>query len=858
MSYDRKTPRKLCGGTLLTILLHYKRQAVKSEVQVLGKKTNLRQVDFIRDLLRIMRPNHSPYNDGTFAYQSSRYKNCKINGGSDIPFHDGHYVSSYTRRVNEEFFRVAQEMTDLLSAYLKIDMDEEKRSIAKALLGAMAADSTILDSVQFYALPDGDLITKTDLINSENVCISSLVIGMLLYVAGSVPENKEGSDTLDEWYQHGLDNALAEVSLLITQPLRVQLGISRIAEENEYDGCPDLYRKYIERFMPYLKVLHDEHYRVPSFFQMEAVEFESFYVCPNLTKTSISGEVHRHIQNPTPGKLYAYSRLVSVYGMGGLGKSLLSKYLLLKAIRDFPKSGILPFFVELRKYKGCYDSLDDYLYNCNEELWDHTPRTLSLHLERNRTIVILDGMDELADEYYMDFEKNLELFINRYKKAQVIVTSRKIESRVLRQFSALDLALLTLDQAKELIKKVGYQKETDPELCRNFLEQLDSLYADYNQYIGNALLLSIMLLTFRETGGIPTGKIYRFFDEAFNALSYRHDSVHKSGFKRMFDTGLTQHQLKKVIAEFCASAYSDWNFSFTEEHASFYLDDMNAYKGEEKIHPVDTHGFIRDLKSGLCLLYEEGFGRYSFYHRSFQEYFAAYHVFNQEPAYLYAESELFEKGYNRDGESAFSMFYEMSPGKISSHVFLPLLRDLFDECETSDGCLTYLTTRYDVISYQTGTVPVAISNITNSLRLSFIISLLGCHEELIDADVPDPYGDCPEDVYYEVDDIDEKSSLEGRIIVNRKQLMWKPGCDPDMLDYYDVQELCEGNPVEVGRVYLIDTKRLRQKEFGRLAAFLTAGSSPYRSEYEQLKHYYNQLLQESMKPKPRSYKSLTG
>ena len=80
MSYDRKTTRKLCGGTLLTILLHYKRQAVKSEVQVLGKKTNLRQVDFIRDLLRIMRPNHSPYNDGTFAYQGSRYKNCKING----------------------------------------------------------------------------------------------------------------------------------------------------------------------------------------------------------------------------------------------------------------------------------------------------------------------------------------------------------------------------------------------------------------------------------------------------------------------------------------------------------------------------------------------------------------------------------------------------------------------------------------------------------------------------------------------------------------------------------------------------------------------------------------------------------
>ena len=91
--------------------------------------------------------------------------------------------------------------------------------------------------------------------------------------------------------------------------------------------------------------------------------------------------------------------------MGGLGKSLLARHLLMVAIKDFPKTGVVPFFLELKKYTAEYESFEEYLYNRNEGLWDHTPRSLTVHLERNKTLIILDGLDELKESYYNTLEK---------------------------------------------------------------------------------------------------------------------------------------------------------------------------------------------------------------------------------------------------------------------------------------------------------------------------------------------------------------------------------------------------------------------------------------------------------------------
>ncbi len=844
---------RLCGGTLLTVLLSHKRPAVKMPVTVLGLKTCLKQPDFIKGLLRIMRPKHAPYNTETFATQCSNYKNCKINGGSDIPFHDRQYVASFERRIIEEYFRVAEEMNEFLRAYLQADTDTETTAVAKELLGLIRSDEAIPDTEPFYALSNGDAASKSELLGSNSVCISSLLLGILLYVSKYVPENTVGTDTLEAWNTEGIGIALQKLAACIDSPLKAKLEIPVAAEEDAVmKGIPDIDQKYRERFASYLRDLHDDYCKVPSFFQDDPVEFETFYVCPNLTKTSLSGKTNRYIQNPTPEKLLNYARLVAIYGMGGLGKSLLAKHLLMTAIKEFSKTGVVPFFLELKQYNTEYGSFEEYLYKRNESLWDHTPSSLILHLQRNHTLVILDGMDELKENLYDSFERNLEAFIHKYKKAQVVITSRKIEKRILRQFSALDLMLLTLPQAKELISRIGYRKDTDPEFCEAFIEKLDGLYYDYDKYVGNALLLSIMLLTFSETGGILSGKMHRFFEEAYYALSSRHDTVHKTGFRRTFFTGLTPKALKQVIGEFCSCGYNDWNYSFTKEHVSFYLEDMYSY-GKLKLEPVDPDAFIEDMKCSLSLMYEEGLGRYSFYHRAFQEYFTAFYIFSLEDKDLYEASQLFEKGHNRIGDAAFSMFYEMYPDRIKKYVFLPLLRDLFKECEAGDGCLTYLTSRYSTISYQEGVVPTAIYNPADSLILTFLLNLAECHEELIDADVPTPVDLSPEDTYYETDD-----GEGGRIIIEEKQLQWKEDCGPDMLDDCEVEidEICEGHPVETGRIYLVDTEWLLEKRFERLSDYLTSEESPYGREYKRLKAYYSNLLREHSKPKSKFYRSM--
>ena len=118
-------------------------------------------------------------------------------------------------------------------------------------------------------------------------------------------------------------------------------------------------------------------------------------------------------------------------------------------------------------------------------------------------------------------------------------------------------------------------------------------------------------------------------------------------------------------------------------------------------------------------------------------------------------------------------------------------------------------------------------------------------------DVPDPYHDNPENTYYEVDD-DEG----GRIITEKKQLQWKEGCVPEMLEYCGIDEICEGNPVETGRIYLINTRNLKNRNFEELAQFLTSERSPYYWEYERLKAYYQGLVSLYSKPKCKYFRGM--
>ena len=298
----QKMENRLCGGTLLTILMFYKRPVVKTPISVLGVKTNLKQPDFIKGLLRIMRPKHAPYNMETFATQSSNYKNCRINGGSDVPFHDRQYAASFERRISEEYCRVAEEMNALLKAYLQADTPEEMAEVSRVLLGLIASDKSISDTEPLYALPNGDAVSKSELVNMSSVCIASMIIGTLLYISRFVPENTAGQDTLEAWNHTGLDTALRELAGIVPATITAQLEVPVVAPEDDLmSGIPDIDKKYRERFSSYLRDLHDDYCRVPSFFQNDPVEFESFYVCPNLTKSSIFGKVHRLIlQNRLP------------------------------------------------------------------------------------------------------------------------------------------------------------------------------------------------------------------------------------------------------------------------------------------------------------------------------------------------------------------------------------------------------------------------------------------------------------------------------------------------------------------------------------------------------------------------------
>lgn len=317
------------------------------------------------------------------------------------------------------------------------------------------------------------------------------------------------------------------------------------------------------------------------------------------------------------------SKNILIQGTGGIGKSMLMRYLFLNtADRD----DHVPVLLELRKISNQSPekiSILDLIYSCMNDF------DVKLHKEQfeyslrlGKYVFLLDGFDEVKESHAKQTAVAIQKFCAKYPKNFCIITSRPgRDIAPLETFTVVESLPLSKEQSVLLASKIWKEDEKTTEFCKQLS---DTLYDRHRDFAENPLLLSMMFLTFMRNNSIPN-HLAEFYSKSYEALYSAHDSNDKGYYCREFKCkNLDEHEFKLILEHFCFQSYYKEEYEFTKDELINYL-----RKSIEKLEIKDVFAkdYLDDLYKVVCIIIKDG-DIYRFSHRSFQAYFAACYTKN--------------------------------------------------------------------------------------------------------------------------------------------------------------------------------------------------------------------------------------
>ena len=343
----------------------------------------------------------------------------------------------------------------------------------------------------------------------------------------------------------------------------------------------------------------------------------SIYVNLFLSPATKQKKIRKHLRDEDFLTRIDEYRSVVFSATAGAGKSMLMRYLYLRFLET--QTERLPVFIELRdlnQYPAV--AIQDYLLKKIREYFDEFSESqLKYALDSGYIILFLDGFDEINYDRRSEREQQINDMTARFDKLWTFVSSRPAETFASwEKFYVFSVEPFTRKQVELLISKIDY----DEEIKSLFYKKLkDGLYETHREFLRNPLLTIMMLVTLEQFADVPA-KVHLFYEYAFEALFGRHDAT-KGGFQRKRHTTLALDDFKRLFSYFCMYTYLNGKYSFSsEELFEIIQESLDASQ-----IGTDKTLFRNDLVESTCMLVMEGL-QYTFSHRSFQEYFAAYFI----------------------------------------------------------------------------------------------------------------------------------------------------------------------------------------------------------------------------------------
>ncbi len=828
---------RLCGGIFFDIFLKARRQRRRVKKRFEGGTDGLSEPKLFSQLIKTVYPDYDEPTVSTFTTHVSQYKMCSRDKSSYFIFLDETNQEWFKNRLLTEYHEALDRMAKYIDYF--VDMPVKGERLLYSYLELLEKDDSIPDDHKFFAAKDGSLMTKREILDADEICIQSLMLGLLYYVWAEVELNSIGEDTYGALYKkpdedskgdtwkyvgHLGENYPKKVSLLMYDPVES-------AEAEEPTSYPQIENSI---YADYLDRAKDRFEKIKTLLYVDQPRpFYDFYVCNDVSYTyRRPGDDHVYtglLENLDVETLAGKNNFAIISGTGGMGKSMMMRHLLLDAVANYSELKYVPIMVTLKDYDEDYKSLLGFIYDKFKSIGaDVDLEHFTGSLISGDFLILLDGLDELKSSLREQFERELDAFTNRFRRNVYVMSSRPYNSfESFNRFSVMNICPFDKEKGLELIDKLDFRPD-EPDIKKKFRDELDGfLYHTHREFTENPLLLTIMLMTYEQFAEVPS-KMHVFYREAYISLAQKHDAS-KGAYKRALKTGLSADRFSDYFSEFCARTYRDEKYELTYDDVERYfcvLKEKEKYATEATISASD---FIYDVTANMCLMYYES-GAYHFTHRSFQEYFCALYFSKQKDRTLDSIGKFFENKKRSFGDQTFNMLYDMIPEKVEEYIFLPYLKDLFSEYSGPIGFSEFLLNMYPQIPYTIDEVPFRAGLQPESYLYSFIINMKGLRQSLKNTQFPF-YPDFVETEFVSVEiGVDEEY---GKLI--------------DVMDVNEVPDAYieeKGEPDTVGYFMIVDVDEVYgdPEKYSAMFELFESDDFALKKEFNRVNAYYENLV----------------
>ena len=349
----------------------------------------------------------------------------------------------------------------------------------------------------------------------------------------------------------------------------------------------------------------------------------------------------------------------------GMGKSTFAKHFVLELLDSTTK---IPIFLELRRIGENESLLGKLSVEFDETQKEVDERLLLMLLDEGDFVLILDGYDEVPEQYRDSLGQQITQLAVQCENLQLILTARpEVSLPELPDSKVLTIEPLTRTQAESLVLR--YDAIANIDVGKKLIAEFDVVS---EQFLTTPLLIVLLYRTYGFNQSIAT-RISSFYDEVFNALYKGHD-LSKAGFSRAKSSRLDAEDFRRLLRgfSFLLAAHQKDNLKSRTEGITVVEKAIQL----TSVQPLSPSAFFDDLLLAVPLLTQEGTD-YRFIHRSIGEFFAGEFL-----SYQSGSENIIER--IRDGNlypsfiNSFQFLSEINPSLFRRLIVAPLAKSVLE------------------------------------------------------------------------------------------------------------------------------------------------------------------------------------
>jgi predicted NACHT family NTPase len=329
----------------------------------------------------------------------------------------------------------------------------------------------------------------------------------------------------------------------------------------------------------------------------------------------------------------AHPKLMIV-GKPGAGKTTFLQHIALECQSGRLRPDCVPIFMPLRMLtRAAQDnfSILDYI----SKAWSSSgiaDEQIESLLQQGRVLVLLDGLDEVAQDDSPSLIHQIQDFADQYYQCQIIVTCRiAAQSYYFRGFTYVELADFTQAQIEAFARRyfvatAQNSKTAGLSKAAKFFEQLQHHQNQpIRELVVSPLLLSLVCSVFQERSSFPSNRA-KLYKAALDILLGRWDQA-RGIYRDTTYQQLSRAQKIKLMGKIAATTFEQGCFYFEKQDVlriiAEYLSDFPNVNSDPEVLWQASEAVLGSIVLQHGLLVERARDVYSFSHLTFQEYLTA-------------------------------------------------------------------------------------------------------------------------------------------------------------------------------------------------------------------------------------------